>query len=37
MHFAANPIDLPENGIFASSRMISKPMSKDGGASPIWT
>ncbi|CAA0395254.1 unnamed protein product [Arabidopsis thaliana] len=29
MHFAANPIDLPENGIFASSRMISKPMSKE--------
>ncbi|KFK22356.1 hypothetical protein AALP_AAs42226U000400 [Arabis alpina] len=29
MHFAANPIDLPENGIFASSSMISKPMSKE--------
>ncbi|KAG7620480.1 Tify domain [Arabidopsis suecica] len=29
MHFAANPIDLPENGIFASSRMISKSMSKE--------
>ncbi|KAL1199968.1 Protein TIFY 4B [Cardamine amara subsp. amara] len=29
MHFAANPIDLPENGIFASNRMISKPMSKE--------
>ncbi|EOA17214.1 hypothetical protein CARUB_v10005489mg [Capsella rubella] len=29
MHFAANPIDFPENGIFASSRMISKPMSKE--------
>ncbi|XP_020875726.1 protein TIFY 4A isoform X2 [Arabidopsis lyrata subsp. lyrata] len=29
MHFAANPIDLPENGIFASSRMISKRISKD--------
>ncbi|AEE83484.1 Tify domain [Arabidopsis suecica] len=29
MHFAANPIDLPENGIFASSRMISKLISKE--------
>ncbi|VVB01136.1 unnamed protein product [Arabis nemorensis] len=29
MHFAANPIDLPENGIFASTSMISKPMSKE--------
>ncbi|KAF8115429.1 hypothetical protein N665_0027s0044 [Sinapis alba] len=29
MHFAANPIDLPENGVFASSRMISRPMSKE--------
>ncbi|KAG7547579.1 Tify domain [Arabidopsis suecica] len=29
MHFAANPIDLPENGIFAPSRMISKPISKE--------
>ncbi|XP_024005165.1 protein TIFY 4B isoform X5 [Eutrema salsugineum] len=29
MHLAANPMDLPENGIFASSRMISRPMSKD--------
>ncbi|CAH2079143.1 unnamed protein product [Thlaspi arvense] len=29
MHFAANPIDLPENGVFASSRMISRPVSKE--------
>ncbi|CAL9225370.1 unnamed protein product, partial [Arabidopsis halleri] len=29
MHFAANPIDLPENGIVASSRMISKCISKE--------
>ncbi|XP_024005161.1 protein TIFY 4B isoform X2 [Eutrema salsugineum] len=29
MHLAANPMDLPENGIFASSRMISRPMSKE--------
>ncbi|KAJ0234401.1 Tify domain-containing protein [Hirschfeldia incana] len=25
MHFAANPVDFPENGVFASSRMISRP------------
>uniref|UniRef100_A0A1J3H362 Protein TIFY n=1 Tax=Noccaea caerulescens TaxID=107243 RepID=A0A1J3H362_NOCCA len=29
MHFAANPIDLPETGIFPSSRMISKPTTKE--------
>ncbi|KAJ0233067.1 Protein TIFY 4B [Hirschfeldia incana] len=26
MHFAANPIDLPEHGVSASARMISRPM-----------
>ncbi|CAH8317077.1 unnamed protein product [Eruca vesicaria subsp. sativa] len=29
MHFAANSIDLPENGVFASSTMISRPVSKE--------
>ncbi|KAG7542913.1 Tify domain [Arabidopsis thaliana x Arabidopsis arenosa] len=29
MHFAANTIDFPENGIVASSRMISKRISKE--------
>ncbi|CAN8275238.1 unnamed protein product [Cochlearia groenlandica] len=28
MNFAANPVDLSESGIFASSRMTPKPMSK---------
>ncbi|KAJ0232719.1 Protein TIFY 4B [Hirschfeldia incana] len=29
MHFAANPIDFPENGVFPSPRMISRPVSKE--------
>ncbi|KAG2239232.1 hypothetical protein Bca4012_023990 [Brassica carinata] len=29
MHFAANPIDFPENGVFPSTRMISRPVSKE--------
>ena len=28
MHFAANPIDFPDSGVFPSSRMISRPVSK---------
>lgn len=28
MHFAANPIDFPDNGVFPSSRMISRPVTK---------
>lgn len=28
MHFAANPIDFPENAVFPSTRMISRPVSK---------
>ena len=30
MHFAANPIDLPEYGVSASARMTSRPMSSKG-------
>ncbi|CAN7072446.1 unnamed protein product, partial [Brassica oleracea var. botrytis] len=29
MHFAANPIDFPDNGVFPSSRMISRPVTKE--------
>ncbi|KAH0942409.1 hypothetical protein HID58_002046 [Brassica napus] len=29
MHFAANPIDFPDSGVFPSSRMISRPVSKE--------
>ncbi|KAJ4912277.1 Protein TIFY 4B [Raphanus sativus] len=29
MHFAANPIDFPENAVFPSTRMISRPVSKE--------
>lgn len=31
MHFAANPIDLPEYGVSTSARMVSRPMTMSKG------